>query len=583
MSFRFVPSPPQIYKNMIGTSFLDLIAIRTSITLLRAITPLSILYTLSLPFLPSSLFTPTARLLSLYPICESAFYLLVYLPRKRHLQAAAQHPPPPPAHARRALFSKVVETINDYEGYLARWFLGADRNEVKVENIREFVRWSFFNESGCVSAGQPGKVTSTSTPRLESGGWDEEVEGEVCEYVRLMEEAMGRKFEEGRGSAECFRLTVDSVEMKHRPLIWYFILSAIDAVTFARLSLAGYTYRRRRPLTALLTSFPFRILETLSSRSASPSPTLAYWYRPHRNPAKQPILYIHGIGIGMHPYVPMLAALAAEAPDVGIIVLELDAISSRICAAMPTRVELTSAIYAILAHHNYIPHAATTTYGTSSTNSDGHGFVLAANSYGTVVTTHLLHTPHVARYVSTVVLIDPVTLLLHLPAVAYNFLRRKPRRANEHMLHYYASTDPGVAHTLCRRFFWAENVLWLEDLFTVPAAPPSSTRNSNSYNDSMTAGARQAVVYLGERDLIVDTWSVWQYLTNTDTTVGGDGDGDGGEVTVTDDEWVRRYPTGSSLKVIWCEGVDHAQVFDEERWYARIVQDLVAASGRSRG
>ncbi|KAK6336413.1 hypothetical protein TWF696_001971 [Orbilia brochopaga] len=565
---------------MIGTSLIDLIAIRISIGFFRAITPLSILYTLTLPFLPAAFFTPTTTLLSLYPICESAFYLFVYLPRKRYLQGAAQHPPPLPAHARRALFQKVFETIPDHDVYLTQWFLGAPSEDVKTENVREFLRWSFFNEGGGAADGLAGKSAATAGLLVESSNdsWDEEVEGEIDEYIRSMEEMMGRKFEEGRGSAESYRLTVDAVRMKHRPLIWYFILSGIDVVTYARLSLAGYTYHRRSPLLTIFTSFPFRLVETVSSSTPSPAPTIAYWHRPHRNPAKQPILYVYGIGIGLHPYVPMLTLLARTAPDVGIIVLELDAINSRICAVMPTRIEITAAIYSILTHHNYIPHASTTP-STSSHHDTNHSFILAANSYGTVVTTHLLHSPHIAPYISTAILIDPVTLLLHFPAVAYNFLRRPPRRANEHMLHYYASTDPGVAHTLCRRFFWSENVLWREDLFAATAtpAPPSAADNNIP-----SSGARQAVVYLGERDLIVDTWSVWQYLT--DTVNGSDAGGAGApvDITYTDGEWTRRYPHGGTLKVVWCEGIDHAQVFDAERWYARIVGDMVKASCRPR-
>ena len=75
---------------MIGTSTIELIFIRVSITLLRSITPLSILYCLSLPFLPQRrLFYVVAA----WPIAETAFYFLLYLPRERSLQRAAQHPP----------------------------------------------------------------------------------------------------------------------------------------------------------------------------------------------------------------------------------------------------------------------------------------------------------------------------------------------------------------------------------------------------------------------------------------------------------------------------------------------------------
>jgi hypothetical protein len=42
--------------------------------------------------------------------------------------------------------------------------------------------------------------------------------------------------------------------------------------------------------------------------------------------------------------------------------------------------------------------------------------------YGSVVSTHLLHTPHIAAKIGPIILIDPVTFLLHLPDVAFNFV-----------------------------------------------------------------------------------------------------------------------------------------------------------------
>lgn len=37
--------------------------------------------------------------------------------------------------------------------------------------------------------------------------------------------------------------------------------------------------------------------------------------------------------------------------------------------------------------------------------------------------THLLHTPQIANRIGPVLFIDPVSFLLHLPDVAYNFVR----------------------------------------------------------------------------------------------------------------------------------------------------------------
>ncbi|KAG6857936.1 hypothetical protein C0991_004254, partial [Blastosporella zonata] len=63
--------------------------------------------------------------------------------------------------------------------------------------------------------------------------------------------------------------------------------------------------------------------------------------------------------------------------------------------------------------------------------------------------------PLIAK-IAHVMLIDPIPILLHLPPVAYNFLHRAPSSAAEWQLWYFASTDPDIARTLGRAFFWTE-------------------------------------------------------------------------------------------------------------------------------
>lgn len=164
--------------------------------------------------------------------------------------------------------------------------------------------------------------------------------------------------------------------------------------------------------------------------------------------------------------------------------------------------------------------------------------MLISHSYGTVLSTWLLHSEHLSPRISSLVLIDPVVILLHHPSVAYNFVHRAPSTANEWQLQYFASRDPDVAHSISRHFFWAENILWKEEL----------------------AGRRVGVVISGS-DLIADAPECWRYLTGRDAPKS-----ESGNVVWTGE-------TGD-LTVIWCEGVDHAQVFDTQA-RRRVVVALV--------
>ncbi|KAK7211061.1 hypothetical protein V2G26_018239 [Clonostachys chloroleuca] len=54
--------------------------------------------------------------------------------------------------------------------------------------------------------------------------------------------------------------------------------------------------------------FPARLL-TLFTTSRSPARSLTYWCRPHTSNTRLPVLFIHGIGIGLYPNIPFLADL----------------------------------------------------------------------------------------------------------------------------------------------------------------------------------------------------------------------------------------------------------------------------------
>jgi pimeloyl-ACP methyl ester carboxylesterase len=193
-----------------------------------------------------------------------------------------------------------------------------------------------------------------------------------------------------------------------------------------------------------------------------------------------------------------------------------------------------------------------------------HGYsrvVLATHSYGSVIATHLLAQAETAPMIADIVLIDPVTILLHLPDVAYNFTRRPPQSASEHQLWYFASMDMGVAHSLARHFFWSENVLWKEAL-----------------------EGRDVTVSLAGRDLIVNTEAVGRYLAEGDEQTDDEEDvetrpdasEDGG--LLAEDAWKRRSWRGKGIDILWFDDLDHAQVFDTPATRRPVLEALRAYS-----
>ncbi|TWU77469.1 hypothetical protein ED733_006968 [Metarhizium rileyi] len=510
---------------MIGTSLCELIVVRFFIVLFQYLPALYIVVLLCRVLSKDSPWADLATIIvgSLL-LAEFLFFILVYTPHKRRLQCIANHPAPLSYQERRRLFKKCVTNTIHLDAYLRGWFLGAELGDIGRDNLREFFLWAFFD---------------TEVENNDTASVDQDVWNEVNEYVVLTEERLGHPLREGWGPAKSLRLTLDGIPTVYRCLLWYVIVFLIDQATHYVLRWHGFRYHARSVHVARRT-FPPRPQE-LFAKHRSPVPELSYWLLPqNKNGSKEPIIFWHGIGIGLWTYVWFILQLrtSCESDGGGIIVPELLSISFRLTDPPPRKDDLLNMVVKILDHHK-----------------GWERFMLVSHSYGSVPTTHMLRSPSLRSRIKSIVLIDPVTILLHLPNVAYNFTRRTPRRANEWQLWYFASTDLGVALCLGRHFFWRENILWKGDLVL------ESSRQKGQDNCPRT---RKVAVCLSGKDLIVDTAAVTRYLTArpeiTRVPEAADDTEDGEGYGVDDIETVV-FPR-----------LDHAQVFDRRKERDRLVR-----------
>ena len=326
-----------------------------------------------------------------------------------------------------------------------------------------------------------------------------------------------------------------------------------DTITHLLMRLHGFQYFKTTSTS--LQVLPLRPA-TWIEPARSPAKDMAYWVRPHTSKTRLPIVYIHGIGIGLVAQVGFLRELDKalneghpEDGEVGILAIEILQISSRLMTAIPTRAQSLEQLTAILDFHGY------------------DRFVLCSHSYGSVLSTHILNNSALASRVSSTLLVDPVTVLLHMPDVAYNFTVRNPKTAAEWELWYFASKDPCIAHTLGRHFFWSENVLWRDRL------------------TELVRNGMRVTASLASKDLIVDTESVGTYLMENqipDPVFKIDSDGRQHMELQTPDApitpWKQRPWRGQNLDVMWWEGLDHAQVFDTLDARSKLVDVLIEYS-----
>jgi hypothetical protein len=190
---------------MIGTSKPEYYFILVCIVGLHYLAPIALLYTIlnlvlhGFNIKAATYGVPLA--IEIIAVAESLFFLCIFLPYKAYLQREAVHPPAPTREERKELFQLCNENISNPEVYLRKWFLGAQLENIRKENVKEFFLWAFFNRWG------------------PPGDDDEELE----EMVSMTEKLLGKPIEDGRGSAKCLRLTLDEVKMLHRSLVWYLV------------------------------------------------------------------------------------------------------------------------------------------------------------------------------------------------------------------------------------------------------------------------------------------------------------------------------------------------------------------------
>ncbi len=477
---------------------------------------------------------PIHTLFQAWCAAESVFFIF-FIFFRRYLQRDAIHPPPRTKKQRKALFARIRREVHDPDKFFSGWFRGANIEDIRREDVRLFLSWAFWD----------GKADMYGTD-----------EKELDCYIGKVEQMLRTPFKPGKGTAKSLRLTLDPIEMECRTLLWYSLIMLADTVTHLKMTRNGFTYFKTTSTSRGV--FPPRP-RALAAHPQSPAKSISYWIRPHTSKTRLPILYVHGIGIGLIPHVRFLRELdevlnnnEKNDGEVGILAIEILQISTRITTPILRREEFLQQITQVLDFNGY------------------RKFVLASHSYGSVPATHILqHQPLAKRVVGTL-FIDPVTVLLHMPDVAYNFTVRRPKTAAEWQLSYFASKDPGIAHTLGRHFFGLQNVLWRDRIM------------------ELVQNGMKMTASLSSHDLIVDTQGVGMYLTEhivPDPVVKEDEDGRtkmelqvGEDAYGTAHQWKHRPWKGKGLEVMWWEGLDHAQVFDKLSTRRRLIDVIVQYS-----
>ncbi|KAI9597304.1 hypothetical protein BDF19DRAFT_421221 [Syncephalis fuscata] len=494
---------------MIGNSLVAQVALATGITLLTAVAPIAFIHHLlhlfhESPLLPAhALDTPFSfySLLHYWLGVELLFYVY-FVTTYRRLQRGSRYVQLTD-HERSALFYRCCSECGPLEKFFPGWFKRAEHvprairhepiilDEIYRENAREWLAWGFFG--GTLEDAQARART------WKQLNW-------MLDYI---EENFHHQFPKGYNTdLTTLRLNLDPVKAVHRPCFFYALIFVIDGLCKVLLYLIGFRRYGREPrkLTVFAASLAGGYYDNdteldgdhdidnpsedgnknANGRSVRRRPLVTYWYRPGRpampldndSQAQQseleqkqplPIVITHGIGIGIAPYFKFVwRVLVATNGSAPIYLVELPHVSMRFYGRPPTVPETTRELDAALVEH-------------------GHSqAVFVGHSLGSAVVAGMCRSSR--KRVAAAVLVDPICFLLHLPAVAYGFVHRRPTRANERFVAFFASRELFISRFISRSFHWYHSCMWADDL-------PSD-----------------ATVFLSQNDLLVPSREVSEYF-----------------------------------------------------------------------
>jgi len=192
-----------------------------------------------------------------------------------------------------------------------------------------------------------------------------------------------------------------------------------------------------------------------------------------------PILFLHGLGVGLLQYKLLLADLMHKLPEHPILVPVQPSISQNIFHPQ----HLTPMSPDAMVEHL---SGLLDQLGWSA-----RGVTALSHSNGTIPHAWLLKAK--PRLVKRSCFVDPVVFCLWEGDVCYNFVYRTPTNAIQLLMRYFVGTELGIANTIQRHFDWSANTLWAEDI-------PRRT------------DPHAAAFFLGGRDAIVDSERVRKYL-----------------------------------------------------------------------
>ncbi len=376
---------------------------------------------------------------------------------------------------------------------------------------------------------------------------------------------------------EPMRLAFDRMNWSPRPLLFYAVTSgALPLLTyvlmtqlgFAQYSCGAINYWYRPPVEEDEDE------EGHGDKRTSKGASFEWWPDVSRDkfsvPGRRlPIVFCHGVGVGVLPYVSMLRSIAEKAgPKQPIFCPELPWIAMTGVGQVPSPRQCVEALCEMLDHWGYLPRDCSFAAGTPGAEriaAAGGAAHFVGHSFGTCVLTWVVNcAPHIVARLS---ILDPVVFLLFKADVTMNFLYDPPASLPTLLMRYFVAEEMHMAHTLMRRMVWNETILWPDVL---PRIAGYGSRGDSvlvlfSGEDEIApTHAANRMLAWAKRDLglkvrMVLVCNLCQPLSLSLLPVA--------DFTPT---------SKKGLRISWLEGASHGEFLARPSWVAEVVDHVIS-------
>ena len=293
---------------------------------------------------------------------------------------------------------------------MREWFYQKDVTRRDVSDLLTYGFW-FRSREQLIAEGQ-GHLPDMLVDEIESA-WG----------VKFKQDAADGTSAEPHHTTHSFMAHLwQPIRCQYRPFFFYLVIELLFLLKHMAMLAAGFTSHRIKDQTYYLSyNFPAKVEAKKLDDDATP------------------FLFLHGVGLGLTPYLGFVFRLVATGRPV--LCIESPHLGMRWVRWIPCEEEVTETIIEVL------------------DRLEVKQVSCVAHSYGTFFTSRLIQ--RFRDRVHSLVLIDPVCFVMFSGKLVGQFVYRAHQGK---LLTWLVARDLHHAASVCRRFYWAQLNLWPDQL-----------------------------------------------------------------------------------------------------------------------